>query len=338
MFAGYQRRFHPPARPSFFVASTRVPARRGTCRLTVISFGRARNTANGPIGSERSEGCCGFSQVRLPPRRNAPRRGAPASSAPGHHPALRQTGAGRNAPSNPALVDPRGQTLAKSRGTGVADIPAEHDHRQLLVRENCVIACCGAAAIAPAAHRRTAASGAGEIETSMPSRPAARVSLVDPEDDADRAARRPSFCRAVVPRRQIVSPDIFKPRGYRLAQLDRKIEGPLRSREAWRRKRCCRRASPIGEALLDRFRAADKPRAADARHWCRIVPSRSSSPRAIFRLPGQGERGAGCRRQRFVKPRSPNDFAQAFRGNSRPAPGIDAHPRGQAILAVARLP
>src|SRR5215470_1123781 len=92
------------------VAST-ASGSASTCRLTVTSFGTAR-PVNGPSAVKAAR-CCGFSQVRLPPRLRPPRPG--------------------KAHQHTTLIDPGSKTFADF-GRQRADI-GEHDHRELLIEE-----------------------------------------------------------------------------------------------------------------------------------------------------------------------------------------------------------
>jgi len=125
---------HLPARPSFS-SPARRPARRGTCRLTVMSLGTAR-PANGSIGPANEARCCGL----FPGSRPAAKAAPAAAQFYGHQVVIRLRqgrGPAKNAPTR-RLAPPRpldwGGRLAKFQATACRHI-RQHDHRQLLVEK-----------------------------------------------------------------------------------------------------------------------------------------------------------------------------------------------------------
>ena len=128
------------------VAST-ASGSASTWRLTVMSFGTAR-PANGPSAANDAR-CCGFSQVRLPPRLRPPRRsltGTRSSSA------CARRGPAKRTSTPPCSI----QALRRSRISGDSVPTSASTIIGSFWSRNCVIACCGA----PRSPSRTSANGA----------------------------------------------------------------------------------------------------------------------------------------------------------------------------------
>ncbi len=117
-----------------------------TCRVTVTSPGTCR-PANGPSAANAAS-CCGFSQVRLPPRLRSPSRSltgdSPSSACASRGPAKRT--------STPPLSI---QAPSRARRSGVSAPTSARTIIGSLSLRNCATACAGAARSA----RRMSANG-----------------------------------------------------------------------------------------------------------------------------------------------------------------------------------
>ena len=135
-----------PARPSSWSAST-ASGSASTWRLTVTSFGTAR-PANGPSAAKAAR-CCGFSQVRLPPRLRPPRRSFTGTSSSS---ACARRGPAKRTSTPPCSI----HAFRRSRISGDSVPTSASTIIGSFWSRNCAIACCGA----PRSPSRTSANGA----------------------------------------------------------------------------------------------------------------------------------------------------------------------------------
>ena len=289
------------------VAST-ASGSASTCRLTVTSFGTAR-PANGPSAAKAAR-CCGFSQVRLPPRLRPPRRsltGTRSSSA------CASRGPAKRTSTPPCSI----QALRRSRISGDSVPTSASTIIGSFWSRNCVIACCGAPRVAEP-HVGERRQRAGEIEGRCQQR--LRGIAGRAADDADGAAA-PALVEQLHRAGGAFAGD-FEPRDV-VAQFDRQVERGF-GLAVLRRKGVARLADRRA-LLVERAHDAGGDAAVGAQHLHRHLR------RGVF---GGGQRKRRRRaafedRQRAIA----DGLAEAF-DEFRPAPGIDAV-RQPGDLAVA---